>query len=191
MKLIVGLGNPGQKFIGTRHNVGYEVLDKLFANEGIIKKAILIKPHTYMNESGLAVADKAAFFKVKPQDIWVIYDDLDLPVGEIRVRKSGSSGGHRGLQSIIDSLETDQFPRLRIGIGREKGIPAENYVLGKFTIPQRQMMSLAVDKAAQLIIKFIKKGIEETTVEVEELEKKLGKNKPKGFLYGRTKIKKS
>lgn len=178
MKLIVGLGNPGSKFIGTRHNVGYEVLDKLLANDEIIKKAILMKPHTYMNESGLAIADKVSYFKIKPEDIWVICDDLDLPVGEIRVRKSGSSGGHRGLQSIIDSLETDQIPRIKIGIGREKNTPAENYVLGKFTIPQRQKISLAVDKAAQLIIKFTRKrGLEEITISDEELENKLNKKK--------------
>ena len=171
MKLIVGLGNPGQKYIGTRHNVGYEVLDKLMANEKIQKKAMLMKPHTYMNDSGLAVADKIFFFKIKPQDVWVVCDDMDMESGAIRTRKKGNSGGHRGLQSIIDALETEESPRLKIGIGREKNTPPENYVLGKFTIPQRRLISQAIEQAAKLIIKFLRTGFEETTYKPDNSKK--------------------
>lgn len=171
MKLIVGLGNPGSKFIGTRHNVGYEVLDKLQANEEISRQVILMKPHTYMNESGLAVADKVSYFKIKPEDVWVICDDMDLEPGLIRSRKNGTSGGHKGLQSILVSLESEDIPRIKIGIGKDAQTQAENYVLGKFTIPQRQKVSSAVDKVAQMVIEFLSNGFEEKTVDTNEDKK--------------------
>ena len=135
MKLIVGLGNPGAKYQQTRHNLGFMVLDKLgekltpvektFWQESkkfnalLLKteKAILMKPQTFMNASGIAVAKVANFYKIKPQDIWIIHDEVDLPLGKTRIRLGGGTAGHRGIESIIKQLGHDQFIRFRLGIG--------------------------------------------------------------------------
>ena len=149
MKLVVGLGNPGSAYERTRHNVGFRVLDKLAAKFGwkwserraraILasgtlgnEKVILIKPLTFMNLSGEAVGELVRWYKVPLQDILVIYDDLDLPVGKVRLRAKGSHGGHNGLDNIIRHIHTNQFPRLRVGIGRPVNHRMEtiNYVLG-------------------------------------------------------------
>ncbi|MCQ2792661.1 MAG: aminoacyl-tRNA hydrolase, partial [Bacilli bacterium] len=143
MKLIVGLGNPGSKYEHTRHNMGYDTLDLLnktlkiplthkkfqglYGKEGDI---IIFKPETFMNLSGVAVREITAFFKIDINDILVISDDMALPVGKIRLRMNGSSGGHKGLQNIIDNLGTDQFKRIRIGIG-EPTINTIDFVLSK------------------------------------------------------------
>lgn len=135
MKLIVGLGNPGEKYKDTRHNVGFLVIEKLAHEVGsaqvewtqiprykaLVAKTgdvILVKPQTFMNESGRSVAGLVAFYKLHPEDVWVIHDDLDLPLGKIRIRTGGASAGHHGVDSIIRELKSDAFTRFRLGIGR-------------------------------------------------------------------------
>lgn len=137
MKLIVGLGNPGEKYESTRHNIGYMVVGRLARELGAtpptwetnakwnvetakITEVILVKPLTYMNKSGYAVKALVDFYKLTPSDVWVVHDDIDLPLGKIRIRTGGASGGHNGVDSIIRELRTDQFTRFRLGIGRGK-----------------------------------------------------------------------
>ncbi len=137
MKLIVGLGNPGEKYKDTRHNVGFLIIEKLAHELGSgetpwkkmekyhalvakIGEMILVKPQTFMNDSGISVAGLAAYYRLKPADVWVIHDDLDLPLGKIRIRTGGASAGHRGVDSIIRELKTDAFTRFRLGIGKGK-----------------------------------------------------------------------
>jgi PTH1 family peptidyl-tRNA hydrolase len=146
-RLVVGLGNPDREYERTRHNLGFLTIDRLARDLGISvnkgksraligetrignEQVILVKPQTYMNLSGLAVAPLASWYKVEPGNILVICDDLDLDLGQIRIRRQGGSGGHNGLKSIINSLQTEAFPRLRIGIGRPPGDwEAAGYVL--------------------------------------------------------------
>ena len=137
MKLIVGLGNPGTSYEDTRHNIGFMVVDKLAKEIGetspvweedhkrnaLVAKiggVIIAKPMTFMNNSGSAVAALTAFYKINKEDVWVIHDDIDLPIGKIRIRKGGGTGGHHGVDSIIQSLKNDAFIRVRLGIGRGK-----------------------------------------------------------------------
>ena len=134
MKLIVGLGNPSEKYAGTRHNVGFDVIDRMVDEYGIgldvVKHkgmygkgriagqtVILLKPMTFMNLSGESVAAVAAYYKIAPEDIIVIYDDINLDVGRLRVRGKGSAGGHNGIKNIIAHLHTEEFPRVRVGVG--------------------------------------------------------------------------
>jgi peptidyl-tRNA hydrolase, PTH1 family len=149
-QLIVGLGNPGPRYASNRHNIGFRTVDAVadaygleFARtehqartvHGLVegRRVILAKPQTWMNDSGKAVAPLARFYKVEPEDLLVVYDDLDIPLGTLRFRTGGSSGGHRGVQSIIRWLGVDTFPRLRIGIGRPPGqMDAAAYVLQDF-----------------------------------------------------------
>lgn len=175
MWLVVGLGNPGNAYADTRHNIGFMVVDALASRvsislnhktkhyiygRGLIgnQKAILIKPLTFMNKSGAAVRD--ALEKCDDADnILVVHDDLDLDTGVIRIRKKGSSGGHRGIESIIESLGSRDFIRLKIGIGRSVRIPAERYVLSAFKKKEQQVVKEAVEKAADAITIILDKGI--------------------------------
>lgn len=148
MKLIVGLGNPGKEYEKTRHNSGFMVMDKIAEElkvdirqekfKGLYGKCnvkgeslILLKPQTYMNLSGESVREAMNFFKIDKEDILVIYDDLDLPIGKIRLRTKGSAGGQNGVKNIIQQLGTQEFNRIRIGIGKDPKIPVVNYVLSK------------------------------------------------------------
>jgi len=169
MKLVVGLGNPGKKYKKNRHNLGFMVIDTLVKNlnERLKvckrtnskrakvkinnKEVMLAKPQTFMNKSGLAVRKITNYYKIRPRDIWIIFDDIDLPLGEIRIRHQGSAGGHNGVASIIENLSTDQFNRLRIGIGsnREKNIPAEKYVLQNFNKDKIKEINQTAEKAAE------------------------------------------
>lgn len=150
MKMIVGLGNPGREYENTRHNIGFMILDeyarryniKDFKNmfNGSYAKVyrngeyfILLKPLSYMNLSGTVVKKFASFFKIKPEDILVIHDDLDLPVGKIKVKFKGSSGGHNGIKNIIENLKTEIFPHFKIGIDKDENILYKDYVVGKFS----------------------------------------------------------
>lgn len=143
MKLIVGLGNPGHEYRDTRHNIGYMVADKLAKELGaeamswqsfgdglaLIAKAgdvILLKPLTFMNASGTAVAKAVRFYKIEPSDVWIIHDDIDLPLGKVRIRQGGGSGGHNGIESVIQELGSDAFLRMRLGIGRGKTAAAKH-----------------------------------------------------------------
>lgn len=169
LKLIAGLGNPGKKYSDSRHNAGFRVVkalaekysiknttnrhDALIA-KGLIEteKVILAQPTTYMNRSGTAVKQLINYYKIDIKDIIVIYDDMDLTVGTIRIRKKGSSGGHKGLQSVINYIKTEEFPRIRIGIGKSgENIDVRNYVLGKFTLEEEKIIEKAVNNVVDSI----------------------------------------
>jgi PTH1 family peptidyl-tRNA hydrolase len=191
MRLVVGLGNPGNEFVATRHNIGWEAIDELARrlgwigkkeefnrlgkskfdglvldgsisiHSGATEKLLLLKPVTFMNDSGRSVQAAMAFFQLSPADLMVVLDDLALPGGKIRIRPSGSSGGHNGLKDIERALGTDQYPRLRIGIDAPPPrIPGRDYVLGRFTDEQRKAVNPALDRAASAILTWIEKGIE-------------------------------
>ena len=179
MKLIVGLGNPGFKYSKTRHNVGFQVVNRLASSyeysslqkcEAIIgegriqhKEVILAQPLTYMNKSGKAVRCLVKKYNLDLDDILIIYDDLNLEVGRIRLRTSGSSGGHNGMKSIINQLSSNDFSRLRVGIGRpEYGFDVANYVLSKFTPEEKEIMDKTLDAAIKAVESFIKFGPEKT-----------------------------
>lgn len=168
MKLIVGLGNPGRKYTLTRHNIGFMAVslladklkltfrfDKKF--QGDVAKTseyILLKPQTYMNLSGISVQAVCAYYNIEPADILVVYDDLDLPLGKIRLRPQGGAGGHKGIRSITSSLQTDAYKRLRIGIDRHPDIPAEAYVLQPFHKREMDSMSQTLDRVVEALGMF-------------------------------------
>ena len=164
MKLIVGLGNIGNEYAKTRHNVGFMAVDQLAQglncsfksskfNADIAttsignEKVLLVKPCTYMNLSGEAVLAITNFYKIDNDDIIVIHDDLDLPSGNIRIRKNGSAGGQKGMKNIIDLLKSQDISRIRIGIGKNPLIPVVDYVLGKIPADEQEMMNKAFDVA--------------------------------------------
>lgn len=165
MKCIVGLGNPGFKYRKTRHNIGFMVVDHIAKENGWKlsksgfeshyteehwngEKVILLKPQTYMNLSGNAVKKVVDYYDIDPQDIVVIYDDLDLPTGRIRLRQKGGHGGHNGIRNIIDQLGTKEFNRIRFGIGRpETDLPVVDYVLGKFSKAERPDVEEAIERS--------------------------------------------
>ena len=178
MKLIVGLGNPGRRYRETRHNVGWEVISRLARRARIAvdeedgfsdvgrgsiggTRVILARPQTYVNVSGEAVRDLRRHHRLRPQDIVVVVDDLDLPLGRLRLRASGSAGGHNGLKSIIEALGTTEFPRLRVGIGRPaEGVDPADHVLTRFTSDEQAVVDAALDRAAEAIETAIAEGIE-------------------------------
>ena len=177
--LLVGLGNPGDKYENTRHNAGYMVVDEIGNRQRIPiqklkykaltnttelggQKVLVMKPVTYMNLSGEAVRQAADFYKVPAERILVISDDTALAVGKLRIRKGGSAGGHNGLKSIIQQLGTDQFPRLRVGVG-EKPHPdydLADWVLGHFTGQDKKDMDAAVAKAADAVEYLLSQGLD-------------------------------
>ncbi len=177
MKLIIGLGNPDRRYRNTRHNVGWEVIDRLAHRLGIAvnqedgwatvgggtvarRRVLLAKPKTYVNLSGTAVADLRRGHRVKVADLLVVVDDLDLPLGRLRLRPGGSHGGHNGLRSIIDALGSDAFPRLRVGIGRPPaGMDPADFVLTPFTVEERATMEVALDRAAEAIETALREGL--------------------------------
>jgi PTH1 family peptidyl-tRNA hydrolase len=173
LKLLAGLGNPGEEYARTRHNVGFRVIDTLAERhairlaqrkfksrmgEGALRsgnqqaRVVLLKPLTFMNLSGSALQAAAHFFKLRPEDIVVIYDDLDLPFGKIRIRERGGDGGHRGVRSILDALGEDAFIRLRVGIGRPV-VPMDpiDYVLQPFTKEELDGIPAVLDRAADAL----------------------------------------
>lgn len=166
MKLLVGLGNPGEKYAATRHNLGFMVLDQLTADwqsqqkfKSLIAKKgdlLLVKPQTMMNDSGLAVAKLACFYKVKPDEIWVIHDDLDLNLGKAKIKKGGASAGHHGVESIVKEMGTDQFWRVRLGIGRPLlQDQTEDYVLSKFKPNELNKVKKIIKKYEKEIVDLI------------------------------------
>lgn len=175
--LVVGLGNPGEKYENTRHNVGFLTVDELAERARVpvqkLKhraltntlevggvKVLLMKPVTYMNLSGEAVREAAAFYKVPPQRVLVISDEVALPPGKLRVRKGGSAGGHNGLKNIIAHLGSDQFPRIRLGVGQKPhpDYDMADWVLGKPQGEDRKALDEAVDRAAQAVECLIQEG---------------------------------
>lgn len=181
MKLIVGLGNPGKEYSLTRHNAGFMLIDALaeklgvkLANERKLKAdiaitlraetLILAKPTTFMNLSGSAVEKIAQFYKIEPKDIWVVSDDLDLEFGKVRLRKGGSSGGHNGLKDIIDKIGED-FVRFRVGINtNEDAIPAEAFVLQKFSKDEQPKLDGIIGNTIELIEDALQNGITHKSV---------------------------
>ena len=175
-RLIVGVGNPGAEYAGTRHNVGFQCLDalagahrvsftkrqeKALVGTGNIEgvPVVLAKPMTFMNLSGVAVAGLARRWKVPPPDIFVIYDDMDLPFGKIRIRERGSSGGHKGIQSIIAEIGTDDFPRLRVGIGRPQDSDSIDHVLSEFTQAESSELKDVYAKAVAAVETVLREGL--------------------------------
>ncbi len=175
MKMIVGLGNPGQQYAKTRHNVGFMAVDKLaqdlkavvnktkfkaLIGEGYIgqEKVILIKPQTYMNLSGEAVGSLVRWYKLNPSDVVVVYDDMDLPLGKLRIRPKGGPGGHNGMKSIIAHLGTAEFPRIRIGIGRAEH-DSVNYVLGNFAEQELDVINRIMTKTVESIHVWVQQDI--------------------------------
>ena len=177
--LVVGLGNPGDQYEDARHNAGFQVIDALadrgnfpvqrlkfhaLTNTATVggQGVLVMKPVTYMNLSGQAVGEAARFYKISPDHVLVISDDVDLPLGKLRIRKGGSAGGHNGLKSIIQHLGTDQFPRLKVGVG---GKPHPDYdmadwVLGKLQGEDKKIMDDAAVRAAQAVECLLSQGID-------------------------------
>ncbi|MDQ0163413.1 aminoacyl-tRNA hydrolase [Bacillus alveayuensis] len=175
MKVIVGLGNPGKQYDHTRHNVGFMVIDELAKRLNIsldrtkfkgvygifnhfAEKVILVKPLTYMNLSGECVRPLLDYYDIAVQDLVVIYDDLDLPVGKVRLRLKGSAGGHNGIKSLIQHLGTQDFKRIRIGIGRpNNGIKISDYVLSTFSLSEKEDINTAIIRSADACERWLQK----------------------------------
>ena len=175
--MIVGLGNPGKEYSGTRHNVGRMVVDILAERNGAQigrrkfksrtgdmrfagEKVILLKPSTYMNLSGGAVAAAMLFYDLEPEEVLVVCDDVDLPAGRLRMRAAGGTGGHKGLASIQAALNTREFARIRFGIGRPDGIETADYVLGKFGRDEMDVIAQSLGRAADAVQMWLAEGID-------------------------------
>lgn len=176
MKLIVGLGNPGKEYDKTRHNIGFMCVDNFVDNSkwsdkfsGLItefsyngEKIIILKPMTYMNESGYAVKKVMDYYDLDVSDILIIFDDMDLEIGKLKIKVNSSSGGHNGIKSIIAHLKTESFARVKIGISHNRNIDTKNYVLGKFSNAEMDVLTPIINKTKDIIESFIKYGIEKT-----------------------------
>jgi PTH1 family peptidyl-tRNA hydrolase len=179
MKMVVGLGNPGDEYVNTRHNIGFEVIDSLAEalkvdvkkrkfgarfglGEFADKKLILLKPWQFMNRSGQAVAAAAGFYKLGLSDLLVVSDDMALSPGRIRIKAKGSAGGHNGLADIIEKLGTESFGRLRIGIGQSGKEDAVDFVLDKPTEAVRLLLNEAIEKSQEAVLCWVQNGIEAT-----------------------------
>lgn len=174
MWLLVGLGNPGSRYARTRHNIGFMVLDALVDGLGLTfrektdyrfidgsmenERIIFMEPLTFMNRSGIAVKKISDKHAVPPEKIIVIHDDLDLPAGKLKIRKKGSSGGHKGIESVIQNLGTRDFMRVKIGVGRDPLIPAETFVLSKFRRDEIPLIRDAVAQASRAVACIIAEG---------------------------------
>ncbi len=176
--LIAGLGNPGAQYRQTRHNAGFMVLDRLAARLGVkfsrleskalVTKAdyqgsrlVLVKPHTFMNLSGQPVGSLSRFYKVPREQLLVVYDEVDLPLGTLRIRPGGGSAGHKGITSIIERLGSQDFPRLRLGVSRPPGrMEAADYVLQEFAASEKELLNVALDAAVDAILIFVSEGLE-------------------------------
>ena len=174
MKVVVGLGNPGRDYVGTRHNLGFEVVEEVAGRWRVKLKswksvaalavaksrgAILVEPRTFMNASGEAVAAVTRYYGVDPEDVLIVVDEVQLPLGRLRLRRSGSDGGHNGLKSIINHISRD-FPRLRIGVERgDRAQDLSDRVLARFSAAERDMIDRAVDRAADAVEMFVTEGL--------------------------------
>jgi len=195
MYIIAGLGNPGKKYENTRHNMGFMAIDlladeygisvdklkfKALVGEGRIagQRVLLMKPQTYMNLSGEAIREAVNFYKIDPEELIVIYDDIDIPTGTFRIRKKGSAGTHNGMRSVVQHLSSDQFPRIRVGIGSEKPVDLINYVTGGVSKTERELMHGALVKSAKSAAAIIEKGIDKAMNEYNVKPPKKKKEKP-------------
>ncbi len=180
--VVAGLGNPGYRYKNTRHSVGFMVIDALAEKVGVNirknkklkhkaiinevnideKKILLVKPQTYMNASGESIKDIVENYKVPLNNLIILYDDADLPLGKIRIRRSGSAGTHNGMKSVLYHLQAADFPRIRIGIGKPPpDMDIIDYVLGKFTIDETDVIHESILKAAEAAITIVKEGVDE------------------------------
>lgn len=178
MYIIAGLGNPEAKYDKTRHNIGFRLVDELASRNGITfsdrkhngligkgiiggEKVILVKPLTYMNLSGECVGAVADYYKTEPENVIILFDDISLDVGKIRIRKKGSAGGHNGIKSIIAHLGSENFPRLKFGVGdKPKGMDLADYVLGRFSGQDEITVSQGLDKACEAVECMISQGLD-------------------------------
>lgn len=182
MKLIVGLGNPGEKYKLNHHNTGFMIVDEIAKKQNIVMRlenefkaekgdfnaendrVMLAKPQTFMNNSGEAVSKLRSYYKLDTEDILVVSDDIDLEFGKIRVALGGSSAGHKGVQSIIDQLGTDQFWRIRVGVGRNEQIPTEDWVLMNFAGDEG--LGKMIDKMSDFMIQSLSTGLENQSINI-------------------------
>lgn len=174
IKLIVGLGNPGQKYDGTRHNVGFDVLDTLAKRVGanftkhlkwrahVCKHplGLLMKPHTFMNDSGISIGAALRFHKWEPENVLVVYDDVAIPFGDLRFRMKGSAGGHNGIKSTINHLTSENFPRLKFGIGASSSEAMVGHVLGKFNTEESKLLENRLATAADAVQVALSNGVQ-------------------------------
>ena len=188
MNILVGLGNPGRKYSDTKHNFGFWVLNRFTEKRSLTFQAgkgdyllakkgdlICIKPTSFMNNSGMPVLDVKQFFKVEPEQFLVVYDDIDLPLGTVRFRDGGGTGGHKGIESIIYQTQNEKFNRLRIGIATDDNMrPAERYVLSPFRDEQKESVNEMIEKACEGIEYYLSHDIKETMNQFNEKTKKKG-----------------
>ncbi len=177
-RLIIGLGNPGENYRDTRHNIGFMVLDEIARRQGVVFReekrwkalvakftgGMLLKPLTFMNDSGRAAQAVGHFYKTSPAETLVVYDDVDIPLGRMRIRKSGSAAGHNGIRSLISCLGTEEFPRLKVGIAPEDGRPAGDrmvgHVLGAFHAEEQPLLQNVIKRAADAVTSAIDRGVD-------------------------------
>ncbi len=197
MYLIVGLGNPGSKYAHTRHNVGFDVLEALSRKLNVSisrekhnaltgecfvggQKVILALPQTFMNLSGEAVRPLCNFYKIPPENLLVVYDDIDIPQGHIRIRKNGSAGTHNGMRSIVGLLGYENFPRLRVGVGQKReGYELADWVLGHYIGEEQDVADKAFQQAADAIVEYIEHGIDSAMTKYNTKKPKKQKPEPK------------
>ncbi|MDO4486308.1 MAG: aminoacyl-tRNA hydrolase [Bacillota bacterium] len=177
MFVIAGLGNPGRKYENTRHNMGFLAVDKLaekydikinklkhkaLVGDGIIsgRKVLLVKPQTYMNLSGDSLREIVSYYNIDIENLIVIYDDFDLAAGSLRIRKKGSAGSHNGMKSVVQQLQSENFPRIRVGIGSSGGLDWKDFVTGRIGTGENDILAEAVDKAADAAACILQKGID-------------------------------
>lgn len=177
IKLVVGLGNPGRKYNNTRHNMGFKVLDNVAKRLGVLNwkerdggqyfdtyidmaRVIFLKPQNYINLSGDVMIGFVKFFNIKTEDIIIISDDLDLPVGSIKLKEKGSSGGHNGLKNIEEQLKTNEYKRIKIGISNNKEIDTKDYVLGKITKDEKKLLIPAIENATDAVLASVRTPFE-------------------------------
>ncbi len=189
MYIIAGLGNPGKKYENTRHNMGFIAVDLIAEEQGIKvdklkfkslvgegriagQRVLLMKPQTYMNLSGEAIREAVNFYKIEPEELIVIYDDIDIPTGTFRIRKKGSAGTHNGMRSVVYQLQEDGFPRIRVGIGTEKQIDLINYVTGGVSKKEKELLEESLTKTAKAAVAIVEKGIDKAMNEYNVRPKK-------------------
>lgn len=183
MRLIVGLGNPGEKYKKNRHNIGFMILEKIVQKRGAVlrlephyqsrfvdmgdleHRVKLIEPQTFMNESGRAIKKCKDYWKVASVDIWVIHDDVDLGLGKVRINLGGSSAGHKGVESIIKAIG-EQFWRVRIGVGKSAKIPTDEWVLMNFAKTEAEKLPKIIDQVAEFVLESLSQGIKEQTINI-------------------------
>ncbi len=192
MYIIAGLGNPTKEYDKTRHNVGFEVIDKLadrydidvserkhraFCGRGVIEgqKVLLVKPQTFMNLSGESLRSVLDYYKVLPEELIVIYDDISLPPGQLRIRLKGSAGGHNGIKNIIAYLGTQEFPRIKVGVGEKPPrMDLKDYVLSRFSKGEQELMDEAFQEAAQAVVMMLGEGADRAMNHFNTKKKEVG-----------------